>query len=424
VLVPLSMAAFQAFGLSGMVSNPADTVCGIAILFGTYFLLVLGPMSLASEGQALWIALTWPCGLERLLTAKAKLWAVTASAMVSVALVYAAWRFPADLGRILAVGVLWWVFARSLADKTVTLATVPLSSGEAQKVPAGQRWVATLGTFSFAIGVFTRQWSLAIAGVVYSILTAAAMWQNFRFRLPYLYDPWSEKLPPPPTLQHAMIGISAMVDGVSALSSLGLWVFGRDYIAPIHAGAYGLCAIVAALALSYFLVSRGVSLSDIWLWRDSGDKQPRIATAAGRGHVLLAVAAAAVLGAALGLLAHVYLWGMHWFPDIAQVLDEARKQMDDLPNARVAFFVMAVAFAPFAEEFLFRGLLYRALDREWKGWRAVLGAAAFFAIYHPALSWAPVAALGAMNAVLFKRSGHLAPAIAAHMAYNATMLAL
>jgi len=39
----------------------------------------------------------------------------------------------------------------------------------------------------------------------------------------------------------------------------------------------------------------------------------------------------------------------------------------------------------FAEEYLFRGLLFRALDRESGGWRAVAGSAAFFAVYHPPL---------------------------------------
>jgi membrane protease YdiL (CAAX protease family) len=49
-----------------------------------------------------------------------------------------------------------------------------------------------------------------------------------------------------------------------------------------------------------------------------------------------------------------------------------------------------VLIAPFTEEYLFRGLLFRALDREWGGWRAVVGSAAFFAIYHrhsPGFPW-------------------------------------
>ena len=67
---------------------------------------------------------------------------------------------------------------------------------------------------TFALGVVTRQWNLAIVGIVFSWITAAAMWQNFRARLPYLYDPWSETLPPPPTLMHAMVAISLLVDGI------------------------------------------------------------------------------------------------------------------------------------------------------------------------------------------------------------------
>ena len=51
-----------------------------------------------------------------------------------------------------------------------------------------------------------------------------------------------------------------------------------------------------------------------------------------------------------------------------------------------------------------------------------MGAAAFFAIYHPALSWAPVAVLGAANCVLFRRSGSLAPCVVLHMTYNAIVL--
>jgi membrane protease YdiL (CAAX protease family) len=91
---------------------------------------------------------------------------------------------------------------------------------------------------------------------------------------------------------------------------------------------------------------------------------------------------------------------------------------------REALIVMSVVVAPVAEEFLFRGLLYRALDREWGGWRAVLGSAAFFAAYHPAMSWLPVGLLGATNALLFKRTGRLAPAVVLHMTYNAIVVGL
>jgi membrane protease YdiL (CAAX protease family) len=84
--------------------------------------------------------------------------------------------------------------------------------------------------------------------------------------------------------------------------------------------------------------------------------------------------------------------------------------------------VMAVGFAPFAEEYLFRGLLFRALDRVWGGWKAVVGSAAFFAIYHQPLAWPLVFSVGALNAMLFKRTRRLAPAVVLNMLYNAVVL--
>src|SRR5204862_5687680 len=75
ILVPLTFAAFQFFNMRDLLVTAAsewNSICGAAILFGTYFLIVLGPRSLASEGTAFWIALTWPRGLESLLKAKAR----------------------------------------------------------------------------------------------------------------------------------------------------------------------------------------------------------------------------------------------------------------------------------------------------------------------------------------------------------------
>ena len=423
ILVPLSIAGFQLFNMRILVAEAQGAwnyLCGAAILFGTYFLLILGPKSLASEGQALWIALTWPRGLESLLKAKARLWALIATAIVSVVLLYSAYQFPANLWKIALVGLGWFVFARSLAEKTVTLATVASPSGEPQKIPSGQRWAVSLGTLTFAMGVLSQQWGLAIAGIVYSIMTAAALWQNFRFRLPYLYDPWSEVLPPAPTLMHAMIAISAMVEGASILSVGALWWLGRDNLAIANALIYALCAIIASLGMAKFLEGRGVPQSEVFVWR-----QPRPWFGAGSAPIrqaVLAVAIGAAGGLALGLCAHGYLALLHYLPFTHDVIVASDKAMDATPNARVSYFVIAVLFAPFAEEYLFRGLLYRALDREWGGWCAVLGSAAFFAVYHPALSWLPVAALGAANAMLYKKTGYLAPAIALHLVYNAVVL--
>lgn len=430
ILIPMTVASFQLFNFRGLLSDVQGAwnyLSGAAILFGTYFLWVLGPKSLASEGSALWIALTWPRGLESLLKAKAWLWSVIASCMVALVLCYAVFLFPDSIWKIALVGVGWYFFGRSMAEKGVTLVTVTSQSGEPEKIPAGRRWAAQLGMLTFSIGVLMQEWPLAVRGIVYSYITAAAMWQNFRARLPYLYDPWSEKLPPPPTLMHAMIAISILVDAGAVLAGFVSLAIGREGIAIAQAISYGICAVCVSMGMVSFLGDRGVALSEVLRWPAAAVPRGRWESwwhgRSEKDKLPLSLLLGAAAGVALGLFAHGYVAVLQHFPAAAELIRKSREQMANMPWARVSLAVMAVGFAPFAEEYLFRGLLFRALDREWGGWRAVVGSAAFFGIYHSPLAWLPVAVLGVANALIFKKTGRLAPAVVLHMVYNAVVLA-
>jgi membrane protease YdiL (CAAX protease family) len=175
-----------------------------------------------------------------------------------------------------------------------------------------------------------------------------------------------------------------------------------------------------------FLSNREVSNQEVWRWAPAAGSKNTSAwsrLSEGRGAFLLALVAGAIGGLALGLFAHGYLAILSHIPQTAELIHKSQEQLIKVPNLRLSYGVMAVLFAPFAEEYLFRGLLFRALDREWGGWHAVVGSAAFFAVYHPALSWMPVFLLGASNAILFKKTGRLLPAVIFHMVYNAVVLA-
>ncbi len=415
ILAPIALFGVQLLYLKGLFAAAQGhwaSLCGIGILFGTYVLDAIGPKSLLSEASALPMALTWPRGLEPLLRAKARLWTVVSSAVVGPVLLYALWAYPRAWPGIASVAIGWLLFARSKADRAVTLARAADSAGEAGTVSPGRRWATQLGTVPFFVGVATRQWPLAIAGVVYGEMTSAAMWQNFRARLPYLMDPWSETLPRPPTLMHAMIAVSVLVEGSALLAGLGLLVFSRAELAAGRTLAYGLVALLTAVFVARFLSRRGVGLSEIWLWR---------ATSTPRA-VWMSLLAGVGAGGALGAFGCAYLAVLDrtgWFAEAAR---HAKATLDSIPFLRPSLFVAAVLVAPPAEEFLFRGLLYRALDREWRGWRAVAGSAAFFASYHPATSWLPVGLLGAGNALLFRWTGRLAASVVAHATYNAIVL--
>jgi membrane protease YdiL (CAAX protease family) len=451
ILIPITAAGYQLFNMRGLLVKAQgewNYLCGTAICFGTYFLWVLGPKSLASEGSALWIPLTWPRGLEGLLKAKAWLWAMISTGIVLLVMGYAAILFPADLWKIGLVLVGWLLFARSMAEKSVTLVTVTSSSGEAGKISLGSRMATQMGMLTFSIGVITEQWHLAIVGIVFSTITAAAMWQNFRARLPYLYDPWSEKLPPPPTAMHAMIAVSIMLEVTSILTAVMAMFGGKDHLGTAMLFGYGISSVGVSLFTMKFLYERNVPPGRIWNWptgalatealpgEEAAAQSERFA-----GSILWAeykeepkftfkplladlqalvpwCAAGVVAGLALGALAHEYILLLHHLPWIGEILRQADEKAANQPDVRMAYGILAVCFAPFAEEYLFRGLLYRALDREWGGWKAVLGSAAFFTVYHPPFAWIPVFTVGALNAVLFKRSGKLLPAVALHMAYN------
>jgi membrane protease YdiL (CAAX protease family) len=436
ILIPLTVAGYQIFNLRTLLSHAQGAwnyLCGAGILFGTYFLWILGPKSLSSEGTALWIALTWPRGLESLLKAKAWLWSLISSGMVALVLCYAAFLYPANILQIALVGAGWFLFGHSMAEKSVTLVTVPSSSGEPQKISRGRQWGASLGMLTFAIGVLTQQWHVAMMGIVYSYITAAAMWENFRARLPYLYDPWSERVPPPPTLMHAMIAISILVEVGAIFTGILIAFAGPENIAIAQAIGYAFCAMGVSIGLWSFLSDRGVSLKDVWQWptnpRTEGESRAsQVLSNTSRidgsrvGTFLRLFLIGATGGVLLGVFAHVYLAFLQHFPAIAEILRKSQEQLARIPNLRVSYAITAVVFAPFAEEYLFRGLLFRALDREWGGWRAVIGSAAFFAVYHPPLAWAPVSLLGIANALVFKKTGRLAPAVLLHMVYNAVGL--
>lgn len=434
VLVPLTLAGFQAVNLRGALryaQGEWNYLCGAAIFFGTYFLLVLGPKSLASEGSALWITLTWPRGLENLLKAKARLWSMISSGLVALVLSYACFVFPHEIWKVGLVGVGWIVFSISMAEKSVTVVTATPESGEAQKVPAGRMWAVQLGMLTFALGIITQQWLLAVRGVVYSYITAAAMWQNFRARLPYLYDPWSERVPTPPTLMHAMIGVSVLVDCAAVIFGIVFATAGREATAMGQSIGYGAAAVIVFAGMSYFLSNRGVAARDIWTWRRDqvpGENAMNQGSKGSLGSRFKSIAgwllAGAAAGLALGLFAHLYTIALEHIPALAEQIRKAQDETAPIPNLRLWTAIMAVGFAPFAEEYLFRGLLFRALDREWGGWRAVAGGAAFFAMYHPPMAWIPVGLVGALNCLLFKKSRALAPAVALHMIYNATVVML
>ncbi len=94
-------------------------------------------------------------------------------------------------------------------------------------------------------------------------------------------------------------------------------------------------------------------------------------------------------------------------------------------SAMVTMLVMAGVVAPFAEELVFRGLLFPWLRARLGVPAAVLLSALVFAALHGAAILIPaLTVVGAAFAVIYQRCGSLWPAILAHSVFNGIMIVL
>jgi membrane protease YdiL (CAAX protease family) len=415
LLVPMTLVLYNLFQMRLLLKGAVGTwhgVCGIATLVGSFFLASLGPKSLASEGSALWIPLTWPIGLERLLETKARFWWMLSLGISGIGFAMAWVRFPGDALPIALAAVSWVAFSLALARKSVTLVQVPTSSGEIDRAPQARQWVVFLGTMSFSSGLLSGNWHAMVLGLAFSILSAAALWQDLRVRLPHLFDPWSEPIPEAPTLMHSLLAILGMVEAVAIIGSVA-----RAFAAPplqwmVTTVTYGAVGGITWIILSLFLSGRGVRPESLWTWEHAGPAMPGTLR-----RILVGVCLGGVLGAAaLGYQEFVAGW-----PALFGEREDAGRLLTANDVHRGWLLATVVILAPWTEEFLFRGMFFRALDRAWGPTRALWASAAFFAVYHPPVAWLPVFCMGLASAWLFRRSGRLVPCALLHMTYNAVV---
>src|SRR5579864_4989910 len=76
-------------------------------------------------------------------------------------------------------------------------------------------------------------------------------------------------------------------------------------------------------------------------------------------HISTVLLLGAAGGLLLGVFAHGYIAILSHIPGIAEMLRKSQEQITKMPGFRTSLAVIAVGFAPFAEEYLFRGLLFR-----------------------------------------------------------------
>jgi membrane protease YdiL (CAAX protease family) len=414
--VPLVLMSAQYFNLHNILRSVDLTwnkLAGVIIYFGGYLLSIAGPRALLSEGPALMLTLCWPRSLEDTLRMKVRTLFVLVYAMVCACLGVTIWMFPGDALPLIGVALLWPLFGLSVAEKAVTLIRAPSQSGEPEPVPQSQVWAANLGNAAFALGVFTMQWQLAIAAIAMNWVFAGALWQNFRVRLAYLFDPESEPQLRPPTILSSVLAIVGLLEGGAVISIPFLMAFGGDAASFARMMGYGFAAVVVCACVIFWNKKRFVYLDDILTL----DDQTAFFSAR---PILLALGGGALL-ATVAIGYQQLLWDIPW-PQLHDMIEKGRQFFAVHPDVRIAYTIMAVGIAPWVEEFLFRGLMFRAMLPQWGLARATLASAAFFTVLHPWPAWPMVFLLGAGNALLFARTRSLLPCIVMHACYNAVLI--
>ena len=87
----------------------------------------------------------------------------------------------------------------------------------------------------------------------------------------------------------------------------------------------------------------------------------------------------------------------------------------------VVLALLVVLGAPVAEELFFRGLLLRSAERRFgMRWALAISSVAFAASHFQLVQFPGLALVGLVFGILVVRTGRLGPAIAAHIAFNAT----
>ena len=124
-----------------------------------------------------------------------------------------------------------------------------------------------------------------------------------------------------------------------------------------------------------------------------------------------------------------------WIFDIdANRISEPARELSDKatsPIGVIAIILTVGLLAPFAEELFFRGLLYGSIRKRGDSARnqklivwtsVVISSAIFSAIHFQLLLFPALFVVGMIFALIYERSGRLAPAIWAHVGFNATTL--
>ena len=406
LLLPVILVGGQVLLNGGMpalrvLSSNGPALAGVAFGAAAYALMLSAFQVLNNEGGGLWLLYTFPQPLEKMLLQKARLWGVVTliypTVIIGAGAIFldlADWPFAAAAGKAFLGLPVFAMIAVSLG----IFACDPLGETPSSRLRPTFLYLYFLlaGAYGWAVVSSEHLQSLITIGLL--ALFAMAIWQKARDELPFLLDP---TMSPPPTITLAD-GLVATLLFFSLQSLANLFMRGVAVDGEIDETAV-LASYTLSGAATFVLVRYSY-------WRLRTQGVPKFL----ERFALKNLAFGVMAGAATGGLGCAYL-----------IVDRAWNGAppDSFPLHSIGLIaVLAIGVAPFCEEFIFRGLVFRGILRTQSLAIATLGSAGLFAIVHPPRAMIPVFVLGIANALVYRRTGSLLAAVFSHAAYNAVVL--
>jgi ABC-2 type transport system permease protein len=422
LIVPLLIPAYYLLTNSRIVTAVGTSLRHAAMMafaVGAYSFLNSAMPILNREGKTLWYLLCFPHSLSSILLKKAMVWAVVGLTYGGVVLLFVArfshhWQVNAWGDVFLALyGILLYAF---IASGIGILATDVLETTRRARFRTDMVYLYMVLAAMWANTIYSTSLWTKLAQLVLSTLLAVALWQKVKGISPYLLDPTQR---PPRTIGLADGMIAALaffvVQGLIAL--ILHWAVPVSFAAQITI-AYALAGVIVGCTTLFILWRQEVP----GLWE-------KIGLASGVEGQKAPVWQSIVQGTAWGGIAAL---GAFTYIRVLNLVPQWQKWKQNVElsslfaQAERPLWICALAIlaAPLFEEFLFRGLIFKGLQRSTGPTLAALGSAALFALIHPPISVIPVFGLGIAAALSFRRSGFLLAPIITHAVYNTCVIFL
>src|SRR5262249_1685172 len=386
---------------AGAMEHPAN-LAAIAFLLLAYTLAFSAFQTLNAEGQALWILYCVPQSLESILRQKTQLWAAVAAVypltIFAIAIALAgkiSLPFIGCAAIVLAGVPIFAVIASALG----VFGCDPLAQEVQRRLRVTYLYLYMMLASLYAYAIYASDISQGTARMILPTLVAIALWQKARDRFDYLLDP-SAAPPPQVSVSDGLIAalLFFVLQAIVALAFMG-----RTRVLTANQMWVAFCLAGA--------VTYGVMRLIYWRTRPAG--VPRL-LGGGVGPALMWGAAGGVAASLAGLAYIEVIAALDLFP---------ATQRGGAPSAAPLWLAaVAIVAAPVFEEFIFRGLIFRGLERSFGVALAAVASAAIFAIVHPPVSVVPVFAMGLVAAVVYHRARVLLAPIVVHALYNAAVI--